>query len=152
MIRLTPRATRTDTLFPYTTLFRCVRYDERQRLIPEPARSASGYRQYAQDDVTRLNCIRRAKTLGFTREEIGELMAISGNYSDDMNEMRNASARKLEVVEERLAELTRMRDALRGLVDACPGHGPLETCPIMARSEEHTSELHSLMRLSYAVF
>src|SRR3546814_10236971 len=66
-----------------------VRYYERQRLIPEPARSASGYRQYAQDDVTRLNFIRRAKTLGFTLEEIGELMAISGNYSDDMNEMRN---------------------------------------------------------------
>src|SRR3546814_99211 len=101
-----------------------VRYYERQRLIPEPARSASGYRQYAQDDVTRLNFIRRAKTLGFTLEEIGELMAISGNYSDDMNEMRNASARTLEVVEERLAELTRMRDALRGLVDACPGACP----------------------------
>src|SRR3546814_1858874 len=89
-------------------------------------------------------------------------MAISSNYSDDMNEMRNASSRKLEVVEERLAELTRMRDALRGLVDACPGHGPLETCPIMAalttdpaeddRSEEHTSELQSLMPNSYAVF
>ena len=109
-----------------------VRYYERLHLIPEPARSASGYRQYAQDDVTRLNFIRRAKTLGFTLEEIGELMAISGNYSNDMNEMRNASARKLEVVEERLAELTRMRDALRGLVDACPGHGPLEACPIMA--------------------
>src|SRR3546814_5218945 len=100
--------------------------------MPEPARSASGYRQYAQDDATRLNFIRRAKTLGFTLEEKGELMAISGNYSDDMNEMRNASARKLEVVEERLAELTRMRDALRGLVDAGPGHGPLETRPIMA--------------------
>ncbi len=109
-----------------------VRYYERQHLIPEPARSASGYRQYAEGDVTRLNFIRRAKTLGFTLEEIGELMAISGNYSNDMNEMRNASARKLEVVEERLAELTRMRDALRGLVEACPGHGPLETCPIMA--------------------
>jgi len=109
-----------------------VRYYERQRLIPEPARSASGYRQYAQDDVTRLNFIRRAKTLGFTLEEIGELMAISINYSNDMNEMRKKASMKLEVVEERLAELTRMRDALSGLVEACPGHGPLETCPIMA--------------------
>src|SRR3546814_16504338 len=128
MNRPPPRSTRTPTLFTYTTLFRSarpqeiamnlgqlarqagvpidtVRYYGRQRRIPEPARSASGYRQYAQDDVTRLNFIRRAKTLGFTLEEIGELMAISGNYSDDMNEMRNASARKLEVVEERLAEL-----------------------------------------------
>ena len=50
-----------------------IRYYERQQLIPEPARSASGYRQYAHDDVTRLNFIRRAKTLGFTLEEIGEL-------------------------------------------------------------------------------
>src|SRR5690606_7942778 len=109
-----------------------VRYYERQRLIPEPTRSASGYRQYTQDDVTRLNFIRRAKTLGFTLEEISELMAISGNYSNDMNEMQKKASMKLEVVEERLAELVRMRDALRGLVDACPGHGPLETCPIMA--------------------
>lgn len=109
-----------------------VRYYERQRLIPEPARSASGYRQYAHDDVTRLNFIRRAKTLGFTLEEIGELMAISSTSSNDMNEMRQKASKKLEVVEERLAELARMRDALRGLVDACPGHGPLATCPIMA--------------------
>ncbi|MGN7725115.1 MerR family transcriptional regulator [Luteimonas sp. 22616] len=109
-----------------------VRYYERQHLIPEPARSASGYRQYAHDDVTRLNFIRRAKTLGFTLEEIGELMAISSTSSNDMNEMKQKASRKLQVVEERLAELARMRDALRGLVDACPGHGPLATCPIMA--------------------
>lgn len=109
-----------------------VRYYERQRLIPEPARSASGYRQYAHDHVTRLNFIRRAKTLGFTLEEIGELMAISGHSSRDMKQMKVAATKKLEVVEERLAELARMRDALRGLIDACPGHGPLDTCPIMA--------------------
>src|SRR3546814_11732882 len=58
-----------------------VRDYERQRLIPEPARSASGYRQYAQDDVTRLNFIRRAKTLGFTLEDIGELMEIRDRKS-----------------------------------------------------------------------
>lgn len=109
-----------------------VRYYERQGLIPEPARSASGYRQYQRDDVTRLAFIRRAKTLGFTLEEIGELMAITGQSSRDMRQMKDAAAKKLEVVDARLAELTRMRDALRGLVDACPGHGPLDTCPIMA--------------------
>ncbi|SRR5690606_23831426 len=109
-----------------------VRYYERQHLIPEPPRSASGYRQYRQDDVTRLHFIRRAKTLGFTLEEIGELMAISGNYSNDMKEMREKASVKLEIVEARLTEMERMRDALRGLVDACPGHGPLGTCPIMA--------------------
>jgi len=109
-----------------------VRYYERQRLIPEPVRSASGYRQYERDDVTRLHFIRRAKTLGFTLEEIGELMAISGHLSNDMNQMKAAATKKLEVVEQRLAELARMRDALQGLIEACPGHGPLATCPIMA--------------------
>jgi len=109
-----------------------VRYYERQGLVPEPPRSASGYRQYGPDDVTRLEFIRRAKTLGFTLEEIGELMAISGNYSNDMNEMKQKASMKLELVEARLAELQRMRDALRLLVEACPGHGPLATCPIMA--------------------
>lgn len=109
-----------------------VRYYERQHLIPEPPRSASGYRQYGQDDVTRLHFISRAKTLGFTLEEVGELMALSGNYSSDMNEMKQKASRKLQIVEERLAELARMRNALLGLVDACPGHGPLATCPIMA--------------------
>jgi Hg(II)-responsive transcriptional regulator len=109
-----------------------VRYYERQRLIPEPARSASGYRQYGPEDVIRLNFIRRAKTLGFTLEDVGELMAISGHSSNDMNEMKQKASRKLEMVEARLAELARMRDALRELVEACPGHGALATCPIMA--------------------
>jgi Hg(II)-responsive transcriptional regulator len=127
-----------------------VRYYERQRLIPEPARSASGYRQYAHDDVTRLNFIRRAKTLGFTLEEIGELMAISGNYSNDMNEMKQKASKKLEVVEHRLAELARMRDALRGLVDACPGHGPLATCPIMAALTTDTAPAGASGRTSLA--
>ena len=108
-----------------------VRYYERQRLIPEPVRSASGYRQYERDDVTRLHFIRRAKTLGFTLEEIGELMAINGQSTNDMKQMKAAASKKLEVVEERLAELARMRDALRGLIEACPGHGPVGACPIM---------------------
>src|SRR5690606_9078894 len=109
-----------------------VRYYERQGLIPEPPRSTSGYRQYGPGDVTRLEFIRRAKTLGFTLEEIGELMAISGNYSNDMKEMKQKASTKLQVVEARLEERVRMRAARRGLVDACPGHGPLAACPIMA--------------------
>jgi Hg(II)-responsive transcriptional regulator len=109
-----------------------VRYYERQRLIPEPPRTASGYRQYGLDDVTRLNFIRRAKTLGFTLEEIGELMSLSGDLSIDMKGVKAAATKKLEVVEQRLAELARVRDALRELTEACPGHGALATCPIMA--------------------
>ncbi len=112
-----------------------VRYYERQHLLPAPSRSASGYRHYEPQDVARLTFIRRAKSLGFTLDEIRELLQISGRH-DDMAQMKAAAAAKLSVVEERLAELTRMRDALRTLVDACPGHGDLSHCPIVAALAE----------------
>lgn len=100
-----------------------VRYYEKQHLLPPPTRSASGYRHYEADDVLRLTFIRRAKVLGFTLEEIRDLLALSRNDSGDMAGIRAAAADKLADVERRLAELTRVRDGLRTLVDACPGHG-----------------------------
>ena len=109
-----------------------IRYYERQQLLPTPQRSASGYRRYGDDDVTRLNFIRRAKTLGFSLEEIGELMAISAGRHGDMAAMKQAASDKLAQIEIRQAELARMHQALLGLVDACPGHGALDECPIIA--------------------
>lgn len=109
-----------------------IRYYERQQLLPTPQRSASGYRRYADEDVTRLNFIRRAKALGFSLEEIGELMAISDGRHGDMAAMKQAASAKLAQVEARQAELARMHAALLTLVDACPGHGALSECPIIA--------------------
>jgi Zn(II)-responsive transcriptional regulator len=114
-----------------------VRYYERQQLLPLPARSAAGYRRYEGGDVLRLNFIRRAKALGFTLDEIKDLLAISA-ARDDIAQVKAAASAKLAVVEERLAELQRVRDALRGLIDACPGHGDPSTCPILAAlNQEH---------------
>jgi MerR family copper efflux transcriptional regulator len=53
-----------------------IRYYEREGLLPEPARRASGYRSYGEGAVTQLRFIRRAKELGFTLEEIRELLAL----------------------------------------------------------------------------
>lgn len=108
-----------------------VRYYEKQRLLPPPTRSASGYRHYEADDVLRLNFIRRAKVLGFTLDEIRDLLALSSARDGDMAAIRAAAADKLADVERRLAELTRMRDGLRTLVEACPGHGAPDQCPIV---------------------
>ena len=108
-----------------------VRYYEKQRLLPPPTRSASGYRHYEADDVLRLNFIRRAKVLGFTLDEIRDVLALRSARDGDMAAIRAAAADKLADVERRLAELTRMRDGLRTLVEACPGHGALDQCPIV---------------------
>lgn len=107
-----------------------VRYYERTGLLPEPKRRPSGYRAYDSNTIRRLRFIRRAKTLGFTLEEIGELLSISGQR--DVAAAKAAARRKLASVDQRLAELQRIRDALAGLVEACPGHGATEHCPILA--------------------
>ena len=100
-----------------------VRYYERQGLLPEPARQASGYRSYVSGDVGRLQFVRRAKALGFTLEEIRDLLALSGRRDDDMGGLKTAATEKLADVETKLAELTRIRDGLQTLITACPGHG-----------------------------
>lgn len=114
-----------------------VRYYERNGLLPAPARRASGYRDYTQDDVRRLRFVRRAKALGFNLSEIRELLELSNHRDDDMASMKAAASEKLADVEAKLIELTRIRDGLKTLVVACPGHGAMGQCPILnALAEE----------------
>lgn len=113
-----------------------VRYYERQQLLPAARRSPAGYRIFDQDAVRRLRFIRRAKTLGFTLEEIAGLLSLSSRRDQDMSDVRSAAAARLADVEQRLRELQRMRGALAQLIDACPGHGDLAACPIMAALQE----------------
>lgn len=109
-----------------------VRYYEKQGVLPPPSRSAAGYRRYGDDDLARLRFVRRAKALGFTLGEIRELLSLSGRRGEDMAAVNSAAQEKLADVEAKLAELRRIRDGLRQLVEICPGHGALERCPILA--------------------
>lgn len=120
-----------------------VRYYERQGLLPQPLRQASGYRRYDQTDVARLSFVRRAKALGFTLVEIRELLALSSHPEDDMGTLKAAATAKLADVEAKLAELARIRDGLRTLVAACPGHGALEQCPILNALAENQTRRNS---------
>ena len=108
-----------------------VRYYERHGLLPEPTREASGYRVYQPTDVDRLRFVRRAKALGFTLVEVRELLALSDHRDEDMAELRATAAGKLADIDYKLAELTRIRAGLQTLVNACPGHGELRSCPIL---------------------
>lgn len=107
-----------------------VRYYERNGLLPPPARRASGYRDYHDSDIARLNFVLRAKALGFTLVEIRELLQLSDAAEGDMANIRGLAASKLQDIEQRIAHLARVRDALKGLVDACPGRGHVSGCPI----------------------
>lgn len=97
-----------------------VRYYEREGILPEPARAASGYRQYTDDDVWRLEFIRRGKALGFTLREISELLGMGEARSVD--EVRRLTEHRLARVEDDLNELQQRRDDLRRLLATCNGN------------------------------
>jgi len=109
-----------------------VRHYETLGLLPKPARTPGGYRVFPADAVRRMSFIRRAKALGFTLPEVRELLAVSDRRHGNMKALHASAAAKLKDLDQRIAELTRIREGLAQLVKACPGHGALEVCPILA--------------------
>ena len=104
--------------------FSVVRFYERRGLLPEPPGTASGYRQYGEVDVWRLDFIRRAKALGFTLAEIGLLMgdAVPGE-ARTAEEVLAASQAKVAELEAHAREVEATLERLRRLVDLCTDDG-----------------------------
>ena len=107
-----------------------VRYYERDGLLSPAGRLPSGYRRYGEPEIRRLRFIRRAKALGFSLEDIRALLALSAERS--VAQVKRRAQEKLADIERRIEELERIRGGLRTLIDACPGHGRAEACPILA--------------------
>ncbi|UKE69076.1 heavy metal-responsive transcriptional regulator [Xanthomonas cerealis pv. cerealis] len=108
-----------------------VRYYERQGLLPAPPRRASGYRDYDAAAVERVRCIRRAKDLGFSLEEIGDLLALQDDRLHGVEGIKQRASERVHELDRRIAQLTEMRDALAALVAECPGRGEPACCPIL---------------------
>jgi len=108
-----------------------IRYYEREGLLPQPARRASGYRSYDDSAIAQLLFIRRAKSLGFTLDEISDLLALSADRQRGVRAVKQRALQRLAAIDTRIAELQRVRDGLEQLVEACPGHGAPEQCPIL---------------------
>ena len=113
-----------------------IRYYERRGLLPEPPRTAAGYRQYDAGDAERVALILRAKDLGFTLAEIGELIALDA--SDDRARARELAQSRVAAIDEKIAELQAARDALSGLASDCANKrsGP---CPILRAFDPRTA-------------
>ncbi len=106
-----------------------VRYYERDGLLEPAGRQSSGYRQYGEIQLKRLQFIRRAKLLGFTLEEIRGLLTLSDEQ--DIARVKQAAEVRLADVDRRIAELESIRRGLSTLIKACPGHGRADACPIL---------------------
>lgn len=112
-----------------------VRFYERKGLLEEPPRNDSGYRQYPHDTIIRLRFIKRAKELGFSLKEIRELFALRNDHHATCGDVRTQAEAKLRDIEEKIKDLTRMKDALTELTCQCSGVGPVNTCPILTALE-----------------
>ena len=108
-----------------------IRYYERRGLVAEPPRSEKGYRLYDADAERRVRFIKQAQALGFTLEEVGELLALRVSATATCADVRERAERKVADVERRIAALKAMRMTLAGIAAQCSGTGPVGDCPIL---------------------
>ena len=108
-----------------------IRYYEREKLLPEPPRLASGYRVYPDQTVRRIRFIKRAQEIGFTLAEIRELLAIRISADRDSSDVRTLAQTKINDIDEKIQTLQRMKKALGRITQRCSGCGPASECPIL---------------------
>jgi MerR family mercuric resistance operon transcriptional regulator len=108
-----------------------IRYYEREQLLPEPPRLASGYRTFPESAVRRVRFIKRAQELGFSLAEVRELLSLREDADAGAQHMRERTRAKVANIEEKIRTLQAMKDVLNALAESCPGCGPLSECPIL---------------------
>ncbi|WP_020681921.1 Hg(II)-responsive transcriptional regulator [Marinobacterium rhizophilum] len=106
-----------------------IRYYQRRGLLDEPPKPLGGYRRYSADQVKRVRFIKRAQMLGFTLSEIGLLLSLDDTSL--CHETREMAAHKLAMIEQKMADLSAMRQVLNDLVQQCDAGIGGADCPII---------------------
>lgn len=111
---------------PVSTL----RFYEKKGLLLPQSRTASGYRCYVPQDVVRVRFVKRAQELGFTLKEINSLLNLLRDAESPRGELEVQGKKKLAEIDERLRDLSRMRQAMAGLLaEPCPDLS--QPCPVL---------------------
>jgi MerR family mercuric resistance operon transcriptional regulator len=107
-----------------------VRYYERIGLMPNPPRSENGFRSYEERHLTRLTFIRRARELGFTLEEVQDLLRLvdGGHYT--CAQVQELALRHTDDIQRKINDLHRMQRALKEMSAQCSGE-EVPKCPII---------------------
>lgn len=108
-----------------------LRYYEKFGLI-STQRSEGGHRLYAKDMIARLHFIQNTKSVGFTLEEIQELLHLKENPKQKSHTVRALTLNKLKAIDEKMDALKKIKLTLKALVEQCDGNMPIEKCPILA--------------------
>ncbi|KRR12386.1 MerR family transcriptional regulator [Bradyrhizobium valentinum] len=108
-----------------------IRYYERIGLLPSPRRTPGNYRTYDREQVFRLRFIRRCRDLGFTLDQIRDLLRLSARKEQDCTDVDRLAAAHLEEVEKKIADLKRLAAELHRLNNCCEGGGRIADCRII---------------------
>ena len=123
--------------------FSSIRYYEATGLLPAPARTAAGYRVYNDDHLRRLNFIQRAKSLGFSSDQIRELLHLSDPGEDHTRTAVKSLTTQshIEAIGDKIRDLQRIKRRLGQIPSFCDGSGKsADTCPILVSLFEETLE------------
>ena len=110
-----------------------IRYYERERIIPRAKRSGTGkYRRYDASEADRLRFVRRARDLGFTLEDVKELLALAASDPGrPCRDMEGIVRSHMASIDEKLAQLTALKSELRRLTAECNPNGRISECTLM---------------------
>jgi MerR family mercuric resistance operon transcriptional regulator len=109
-----------------------VHYYEKTGIMPEPPRTEGGHRVYALAHVKRLNYIRRSRELGFSIEQIRELLKFIDEPDHYCGEVKAMAMLQAREVQQKIDDLMRLKDALNQMVAQCKGQNySIEDCPII---------------------
>ena len=114
-----------------------IRYYESIGLISEPLRTESGYRVYSDKDVHALRFVSRARDLGFSVDQMGDLLALWRDRSRASADVKAIALRHIEALEQKARALQAMSHTLKHLADNCNGDGRPD-CPIIEEFAEGT--------------
>jgi MerR family mercuric resistance operon transcriptional regulator len=107
-----------------------IRYYQRRNLLPQPEPEHSAFRRYPASLVQRIHFIKRAQDLGFSLDEIAELLELEDGKN--RRSIRSLAGTRLQQIQAKIADLQRMEGALHHLIRQCAGTGQSEPCPIIA--------------------
>jgi len=119
-----------------------IRYYERRGLFPSPRRTPTGYRQYADEAVARLRFIKHAQELGFSLNEIQDLLGLRVRHGAACDVVERKTRQKIEVVHQRIRDLQRMKRTLERLAASCAARRATDDCPILEVLEDHGDTSH----------
>jgi Hg(II)-responsive transcriptional regulator len=108
-----------------------IRYYERSGLFRAPQRTPGGYRQFGPDELQRLLFIRRAQAVGFSLEEVRELLALRVHDARSCTSVSRRVEAKIETTEQKIRELQRLLKSLKGLSASCAARERTADCPVL---------------------